>query len=55
MLDTAYAVDVWELSSIFVLDRCDIFHGEHKSDAGVGLGRRHRFLDSYGFRFYTTL
>jgi hypothetical protein len=38
-----------------VLDRYDILNGRHKSDAGVGSGRRRRFLDSYGFRFTTTL
>jgi hypothetical protein len=27
------------------LDRYDIFHGGYKSDAGVGSGRRRRFLD----------
>jgi len=26
----------------------------HESDAGVGSGRRRRFLDFYGFRFSTT-
>jgi hypothetical protein len=38
-----------------VLDRYDIFYGGYKSDAGVGSGRRRRFLDSHGFRFSTTL
>jgi len=33
-----------------VLDRYDIFDSGRKSDAGVGLGRRRRFLDWYGFR-----
>jgi hypothetical protein len=28
-----------------VLDRYDIMYGGHKSDAGVGSGRRRRFLD----------
>jgi hypothetical protein len=37
-----------------VLDRYDKLYGGHKSDAGVGSGRRRRFLDSYGFRFSTT-
>jgi hypothetical protein len=27
------------------LDRSDILYGGHKSDAGVGSGRRRRFLD----------
>jgi hypothetical protein len=36
-----------------ILDRYDILYSGHKSDAGVGSGRR-RFLDSYGFRFSTT-
>jgi hypothetical protein len=43
--DTAFAV----------LVRYDIFYGGHQSDAGVGSGRRRRFLDSYGFRFSTPL
>jgi hypothetical protein len=34
-----------------VLDRYDILYGGHKSDAGVGLWRRRRSLDLYGFRF----
>jgi hypothetical protein len=37
-----------------VVDRYDIFYGGHKSDSGVGSGRR-QFLDWYGFRFSTTL
>jgi hypothetical protein len=38
-----------------VLDKYDILYGGHKSDAGVGSGRRRRFLDWCGFRFSTTL
>jgi hypothetical protein len=38
-----------------VLDRYGKFYGGPKRDAGVGSGRRRRFLDSYGFRFSTTL
>jgi hypothetical protein len=38
-----------------LLDRYDIFYGDLKSDAGVGSGRRRRFLDLYGFRFSITL
>jgi hypothetical protein len=37
-----------------VLDRYDMFYGGHESDAGVGLGRRRRFLDLCEFRFCTT-
>jgi hypothetical protein len=33
----------------------DTLYGGHKSDAGVGSGRRRQFLDLYGFRFSTTL
>jgi hypothetical protein len=36
-----------------VLDRSDTFSGGHKSDAGVGSGRRRRFLDLWNFRFST--
>jgi hypothetical protein len=37
-----------------LLERCDILDGRHKSDAGVGSGRRRRFWDLCGFRFPTT-
>jgi hypothetical protein len=37
-----------------VLHKYDILYQGHKSDAGVGSGRRRRFLDSHGFRFCTT-
>jgi hypothetical protein len=45
----------YQHTAFTVLDRYDILYGRHKSDAGVGSGRRRRFLDLYGFRFYTTL
>jgi hypothetical protein len=32
----------------------DILYGGHKTDAGVGLGRRRRFLDICGFPFSTS-
>jgi hypothetical protein len=32
-------------TALAVLDRYDTLHGGHKSDAGVGLGRRRRLLD----------
>jgi hypothetical protein len=35
------------------VDRNDIFYGGHKSNEGVGSGRRRRFLDWYGFRLST--
>jgi len=35
--------------------RYGTLYGGHESDAGVGSGRRRRFLDFYGFRFSTTL
>jgi hypothetical protein len=38
-----------------VLDRYDTFYGGHQSDVGVGSGRRRRFLDLYGSRFFMTL
>jgi len=38
-----------------LLDRYDIFSSGHKTDAGVGSGRRRRFLVWYGSRFSTTL
>jgi hypothetical protein len=40
--------------ALTVLDRYDILYGGHESDAGVGSGRRRRFLDWRGFRFSTT-
>jgi len=45
----------YQHTAFAVLDRYDIFYGGHKSDAGVGSGRRRQFLDWYGFRFFTTL
>jgi hypothetical protein len=34
----------YQYTAFTVLDRYDIFYGGHKSDAGVGSGRRRRFL-----------
>jgi hypothetical protein len=45
----------YQHNAFTVLDRYDILNGRHKSDAGVGSGRRRRFLDLYGFRFFTTM
>jgi hypothetical protein len=45
----------YQHTAFTVLDRYYILYAAHKSDAGVGLGRRCRFLDWYGFRFSTTL
>jgi hypothetical protein len=45
----------YQNTAFAVHDRYDMFYGGHKSDAGVGPGRRRRFLDLYGFRFSTTL
>jgi hypothetical protein len=36
------------------LDTYYILNAGHKTDAGVGLGLRRRFLDSYGFLFCTS-
>jgi len=44
----------YQHTAFTVLDRYDILYGGYKSDAGVGSGRRRRFLDLYGFRFSTT-
>jgi hypothetical protein len=44
----------YQHTAFTVLDKHDILYGGHKSDAGVGSGRRRRFLDLYGFRFSTT-
>jgi tRNA A58 N-methylase Trm61 len=38
-----------------VLAKYGILYGGHIIDAGVGSGRRRRFLDLYGFRFSATL
>jgi len=43
-----------QYTAVTVLDRVDLLYGGHKSDAGVGSGRRRRFLDLYVFRFSTT-
>jgi hypothetical protein len=45
----------YQHTAFAALHRYHVFYGEHKSDAGAGSGRRRRFLDSYGFRFSTTL
>jgi hypothetical protein len=45
----------YQHTAFTVLDRYDTFYGGHKSDAGVGSGRRRRILDSYGFHFSKTL
>jgi hypothetical protein len=45
----------YQHTAVAVLDKYDILYGGHKSDAGVGSGRRRRFLDWYGFRFSTAL
>jgi hypothetical protein len=56
ILPTAYTVDACALTSILpslsLID--DTLYAVHKRDAGVGSGRRRRFLDLYGFRFSTT-
>jgi len=44
----------YQNTAFTVLDTYDIFYRGHKSDNGVGSGRRCRFLDWYGFRFSTT-
>jgi hypothetical protein len=44
----------YQHSAFTVLHRYDILYAGHKSDAGVGTGRRRRFLDWYGFRYATT-
>jgi hypothetical protein len=36
------------------LDTYDVLYGGHKTDAGVGLGSRRRFLDICGFPFSTS-
>jgi hypothetical protein len=45
----------YQQTAFTVLGRYDILQGGHKGDAGVGSGRRRRFLDFCGFRFSTTL
>jgi hypothetical protein len=45
----------YQHTAFAVLERYDTFYGGHQSDAGVGSGRRRRFLDLYGFRFFMTL
>jgi hypothetical protein len=44
----------YQHTAFTVLDRYDILFAGYKSDAGVGSGRRRRFLDCDGFRFSTT-
>jgi hypothetical protein len=41
----------YQHTAFTVPDRYDIFYLGYNFDAGVGLGRRRRFLDLYGFRF----
>jgi hypothetical protein len=36
---------IYQHIAFAVFDKYDIFYGGHKSDAGVGSGRRRRFLD----------
>jgi len=45
----------YQHTAFTVLDRYHTLYGGHKSDAGVGSGRRRRFLDWYGFWISTTL
>jgi hypothetical protein len=45
----------YQHTAFTVRDRYGILYAGHKSDVGVGSGRRRRFLGSYGFRFSTTL
>jgi hypothetical protein len=45
----------YQHTAFTVLDGYDILYSGHKSDAGVGSGRRRRFLDLYGFRFFAML
>jgi hypothetical protein len=45
----------YQHTAFTVLDRYDTLYGGHKSDAGVGSGRRRQFLSWYGFHFSTTL
>jgi hypothetical protein len=45
----------YQNTAFTVLDRYDTLYAVHKSDAGVGSGRRRRFLNSYGFGFSTML
>jgi hypothetical protein len=45
----------YQYPAFAVVDRNDTLYCGQKSDAGVGSGRRRRFLDLYGFRFSTTL
>jgi hypothetical protein len=35
----------YQRAAFAVLDRYDVFYGGHKSNAGVGSGRRRRMLD----------
>jgi hypothetical protein len=43
----------YQYTAFIFLDRYDTLYAVHKSDAGVGSGRRRRFLDLYGFGFST--
>jgi hypothetical protein len=44
----------YQHTAFTVFYRYDTLYTGHKSDASVGLGRRRRYLDWYGFRFSTT-
>jgi hypothetical protein len=45
----------YQHTAFTVLDKYDIMIAGHESDAGVGSGRRRRFLDWCEFRFSATL
>jgi hypothetical protein len=45
----------YQHNAFTVLNKYYIFYGGHRSVAGVGSGRRRRFLNRYEFRFSTTL
>jgi len=56
IIHTAYthiSMRTYQHSAYTVLDRYILKCG-HKSDAGVGSGRRNGFLDCHGFRFLST-
>jgi hypothetical protein len=57
ILHTAYTLDACALNNILPsLSLIGMLYFKaDKNDAGVGWGRRRRFLDRYGFRFSTTL
>jgi len=49
-----YAIDACVLTHCHHCSWYDILFAEDESDAGVGSGRRRRFLYWHGFRFSTT-